>query len=375
MAGIYIHIPFCKKICSYCDFFKKTTLSLLPDYLTAIEREMADRSAYLGGETVETIYIGGGTPSVLSTDQLERIFSIILRYYKIGSGYEITLEANPDDLTRDYLSALSGSTPINRLSIGIQSFHDDDLKMLNRRHNALQAERCIDLARDAGFRNISIDLIYGLPGLSTSAWKENLDIAFTLDVPHISAYHLTLGPGTALTRMHDRGLIRIPEEEESARQFFMLNRIAGERGFVHYEISNLAREGFLSRHNSNYWLGKKYLGLGPSAHSFDLVSRQWNVSNLPKYFEALLQGGSYYSSEDLDIKSRYNEYLMLSLRTCQGVSIPVTSREFGEKYTRLFEHRITPLLQTEWMIRNDDTIILTPAGWLVSDYIVSRLLL
>ncbi len=375
MAGIYIHIPFCKKICSYCDFFKKTTISLLPDYLTALEREMADRATYLGGETVDTVYIGGGTPSVLSAEQLERIFSVIHRYHKIGPGFEITLEANPDDLTRDYLSALSGSTPINRLSIGIQSFHDDDLRILNRRHNALQAERCIDLAKDAGFRNISIDLIYGLPGLSSLAWKENLDIAFSMDVPHISAYHLTLEPGTALSKMHERGLITIPEEDESARQFFMLNRMAGERGFVHYEISNLAREGFLSRHNSNYWLGKKYLGLGPSAHSFDLVSRQWNISNLQKYIEALLHEGSYYSTEDLDIKTRYNEYLMLSFRTYQGVSIPVTSREFGEKYTSFFERQITPLLHTDWLIRRDDSVILTPAGWLVSDYIVSRLLL
>jgi oxygen-independent coproporphyrinogen-3 oxidase len=374
MAGLYLHIPFCRKLCSYCDFFKTTVLSRIPDYLLSVEKEMIDRNSYLDGEALETIYLGGGTPSVFEAVQLKDIFSKVKQCFEVLPECEITLEANPDDLTREYLRFLYQSTPVNRLSIGIQSFNDNDLKMLNRRHTSEQAIQSIIEAREAGYRNIGIDLMYGLPGMTKLDWKKNLDLAFSLGVQHISAYHLTVEPHTALSRTLIRGLLQLPEEDESAGQFFMLNSMAGENDFIHYEISNLAKSGFISKHNANYWQRKKYLGLGPSAHSYNLVSRQWNVSNVAIYTDALVNGKSYYVSEELDKRIRYNEYIMLSLRTCWGVRISEILQEHGKSMATVFENRIKPLLQTDWMVRQGDSVFLTPRGWLVSDYIVSRLL-
>ena len=374
MAGLYIHIPFCRKLCSYCDFFKTTVLSHIPGYLKSLEKEMEERISYLGGEPLETIYLGGGTPSVLPAAQLKEVFGRIEKCYEVLPECEITLEANPDDLTRHYLRSLYEMTPVNRLSIGIQSFNDDDLRMLNRRHTSEQARQCINEARETGYHNIGIDLMYGLPGMSQSTWKNNLDIAFSLGVQHISAYHLTIEPRTALSRTIGRGLLQLPEEDESTGQFFMLHSMAGEQDFMHYEISNLAKGGFISKHNANYWKRKKYIGLGPSAHSYNLVSRQWNVSNVGKYTEALVNGNSYYMSEELDKRTRYNEYIMLSLRTCWGVRVSEILREYGKSMANAFVNQIKPLLLTDWMIRQGDSVFLTPRGWMASDYIVSRLL-
>jgi oxygen-independent coproporphyrinogen-3 oxidase len=266
-------------------------------------------------------------------------------------------------------------TPVNRLSIGIQSFHDNDLAMLNRRHTAEQAKQCVVNARQAGYQNISLDLIYGLPGMSKDNWLTNLQIAFGLGVQHISAYHLTVEPQTSLFRKVNRGLLQLPAEEESRDQFFVMHTLAAEHEFLHYEISNLAKQGYISKHNTNYWRRKKYLGLGPSAHSFNLVSRQWNVSHVVKYIEALINGHPYFVSEELDDKTRFNEHLMLSLRTCWGVGISEIRQEYGERMASAFESQLESLLQTDWIVRRGDTIILTPSGWMVSDYIVSRLLL
>jgi oxygen-independent coproporphyrinogen III oxidase len=374
MAGLYIHVPFCRKICSYCDFYKTTATSLMPYYLSALDSEMSERASYLEGESLETIYFGGGTPSLIPLTALQKIFGKIYEYFRLAPDCEITVEANPDDLSRMYLSDLHSSTPVNRLSVGIQSFSDHDLKLLNRRHNSKQALTCIEDARKEGFRNITIDLIYGLPDMDLSAWRANLEIAFTLDVQHLSAYHLTIEPNTALARMTSRGLIHLPEEGDSSEQFLLLNKLAGEHGFVHYEISNLAKAGYRSQHNSNYWNRKKYLGLGPSAHSYNLVSRQWNVSHIRKYIEAVSNGNPYSESEVLDETTRYNEYLMLSLRTDRGISLKQIANEFGQQVADNLEKNIRLMRSAEWIRQQDDSLRLTPAGWMVSDYIVSRLI-
>jgi oxygen-independent coproporphyrinogen III oxidase len=374
MAGLYIHVPFCRKICSYCDFYKTAMTSLMPDYLSALDREMAERAAYLEGEVLETIYFGGGTPSLIPVAGLQKIFERIYENFRLAPDCEITIEANPDDLSSTYLQVLRSSTPVNRLSVGIQSFSDHDLKLLNRRHNAKQALQSIEDARNAGFKNITIDLIYGLPDMDLQAWRSNLEIAFLLDVQHLSAYHLTIEPNTAMSRMTSQGLIHLPEEGDSSEQFLLLNKLAGEYGFVHYEISNLAKNGYLSQHNSNYWKQKKYLGLGPSAHSFNLVSRQWNMSHIRKYIEAISTGSLYSESEMLDEKTKFNEYLMLSLRTNRGISMSHIVHEFGQPVADSLEKNIRLIRSTEWIRRQDDCIRLTAAGWMVSDYIVSRLM-
>jgi oxygen-independent coproporphyrinogen III oxidase len=375
MAGLYIHIPFCRKICSYCDFYKTTQSSYLPDFLRALDHELNERVSYLAGEKLETVYLGGGTPSLIPVGQLEKLFMAIERNHPLTSDCEITLEANPDDLRAGYLQDLHNHTPINRLSIGIQSFHEGDLKLLNRRHTAQQAVECVDQARHAGFGNITVDLIYGLPDMNSQSWQENLDIVFSLGVQHLSAYHLTIEPNTALARMKSRGLVNLPGDDQSSEQFILLHKTALEHDFMHYEISNLAREGFMSQHNCNYWKQKKYLGLGPSAHSYDLVSRQWNISNIHQYIACIADGKPYAESERLDLKTKYNEYLMLSLRTVWGIKADVIRDEFGASYVTILEENLRTMLSPDWFIRQGSSIRLTPAGWMVSDYIVSRLMM
>ncbi len=374
MAGLYIHVPFCRKICSYCDFYKTTATSLMPDYLFALESEMTERAAYLEGESLETIYFGGGTPSLIPVARLKKLFEKIYENFRIAPDCEITIEANPDDLSSTYLQVLRKSTPVNRLSVGIQSFSDHDLKLLNRRHNAKQALQSIEDAKNAGFSNITIDLIYGLPDMDLSAWRANLEIAFLLDVQHLSAYHLTIEPNTAMARMTSGGLIHLPEEGDISEQFLLLNKLSGDHGFVHYEISNLTKNGYLSQHNSNYWKQKKYLGLGPSAHSFNLVSRQWNVSHIRRYIEAISTGSLYSESEILDEKTKFNEYLMLSFRTDRGISMSHIVHEFGQQVADSLEKSIRSIGSTKWIRQQEDNIRLTPSGWMVSDYIVGRLI-
>jgi oxygen-independent coproporphyrinogen III oxidase len=374
MAGLYIHVPFCRKICSYCDFYKTTAVPVMPAFLSALETEMKERRPYLAGERLETIYFGGGTPSLIPVSGLQKIFETIVENFKLAPECEITLEANPDDLSASYLEDLHCSTPVNRLSVGIQSFSDEDLKLLNRRHNSKQAVESINNAKKAGFSNITIDLIYGLPHMDLPAWKQNLEMAFQLDVQHLSAYHLTIEPNTALARMTSRGLIHLPEEGVSSEQFLMLHNLAGEQGFLHYEISNLAKSGFWSKHNSNYWKQMKYLGLGPSAHSFNLVSRQWNVSHLGKYIEAMATGTACSESEILDKKTRFNEYLMLSLRTDQGISLDYIVNEFGQSHADSLMKNMRTIKSNEWIKEEGDIIRLTPEAWMVSDYIMRRLM-
>ncbi len=346
----------------------------MPDFLSALETEIGERAGYLDGEPLETIYFGGGTPSLIPLGGLQRIFGKISENFSLSPGCEITIEANPDDLSRHYLQELHHSSPVNRLSVGIQSFRDHDLKLLNRRHDSKQALQCIEDAKNAGFANITIDLIYGLPDMDLPAWKSNLEMAFSLDIQHLSAYHLTIEPNTALARMTSRGLIHLPEEGSSSEQFLLLNKMARLNGFEHYEISNLAKEGYMSQHNSNYWRQKKYLGLGPSAHSFNLDSRQWNVSSIRKYIDSIAEGSSYSESEILDEKTKFNEYLMLSLRTNRGISLSHIVQEFGQEVADLLEKKVRLTGSEDWIRQQDDGIRLTEAGWMVSDYIVSRLM-
>jgi oxygen-independent coproporphyrinogen-3 oxidase len=373
MAGIYIHIPFCKRICSYCDFYKTTFVSLLPEYINTLELELIQRNFYLEDEAVDTIYFGGGTPSVLSADDINRLILQIKSRFTISKSCEITLEANPDDLSPEYLIQLH-STDVNRLSIGVQSFMDKQLKVLNRRHSAVQAFQCIENAKNAGFNNISLDLIYGLPGMTHTEWVKNLETAFSLDIQHLSAYHLTIEPNTAFSRLSKRGLLQLPEEEESAAQFIVLHEWAMKNGFIHYEISNLCREGYYSTHNTNYWRSKKYLGIGPAAHSYNIESRQWNIADVKKYMNALRSDQSYFEKEPLAVKTRFNEYIMISLRTIWGVDLEQVFRDFGEKISADFERDLQPFIQSGKIIKQGNIVTMTPEAWLISDHILTRLM-
>lgn len=276
MAGIYIHIPFCKKLCSYCDFYHVMVQSDNKQYIDALNREAFMRRDYLGNQTVSTIYIGGGTPSVLQPSEIKSILDNISGNFSIDEKPEVTIELNPDDVNDDFLDGLK-KTIVNRISIGIQSWRDQDLKFMNRRHTASSAAIALDRIFDAGYDNVTIDLIYGLPGMKAADWASNLDISFSYNIKHLSAYHLTIEPGTMLGKMKEKGTLSEIDEDESASQFQLLIEKAVAAGFIHYEISNFGLPGFLSVHNSNYWKQVSYLGLGPSAHSFNGYSRQWNV--------------------------------------------------------------------------------------------------
>jgi oxygen-independent coproporphyrinogen-3 oxidase len=375
MAGIYIHIPFCKRVCSYCDFYKTTVLSFIPDYLTALEKELEIRKSYLGAESVETIYIGGGTPSLLNDVQLAGIFEKINRNFTLEADCEITLEANPDDLNPGYLRNIIKNTPVNRLSIGVQSFHDADLRFLNRRHNVSQALSCIRDSQSLGFHNLSIDLIYGIPGMTLEKWTQNLERAFFLDIQHLSAYHLTVEKGTSLHKKLGNGDIKTVPEEESLRQFAVLGKMAAEHAFIHYEISNLAREGFFSKHNSNYWNEKKYLGVGPGAHSYDLKSRQWNIPDAKKYIEAIDRNELFFESEELDDMTRYNERLMVTLRTRRGLNAESMLQDFGEEKFQEFLKAVQPHILYGYIFKEGRYFRMTEQGWLVSDRIIADMML
>ncbi|HSM49598.1 MAG TPA: radical SAM family heme chaperone HemW, partial [Draconibacterium sp.] len=289
MAGIYIHIPFCRRKCYYCDFYKTVNTSLTPKYIDALITEIVQRKNYLENEPVETIYFGGGTPSVLTRNEIVEILNTLHRHFTISPNVEITFEANPDDFSGDYLKEIY-QAGIRRLSIGIQSFQNEILQKMNRRHDAAQAIEAVENAAKTGFNDISADLIYGLPGLTHNQWKADLKRVFELPVQHLSAYHLTYHEGTAFYTWLKKGTLKELKEAESVSQFQILNEMAKENGFEQYEISNFAKNGKYSKHNSAYWLGVKYLGLGPSAHSFNSISRRWNVAHIESYIKALESG-------------------------------------------------------------------------------------
>ncbi len=373
MAGLYIHVPFCAKRCLYCDFFSNTEMKYKEPYVTALIRELEIRKDYIGNEPLETIYFGGGTPSQLQATDFERIFDAIQRLFDTSGCKEVTLEANPDDMTPEYVAGLR-RFPFNRISMGVQSFKAEDLRFLNRRHDREQALRAVELCKENDLANISIDLIYGLPGQTLKEWESNLDVAIRLDIPHISAYHLIYEEGTALYKLKEAGKISPVEEEVSVSLFTSLIDRLTANGYLHYEISNFARPGMISRHNSSYWTGKKYLGAGPSAHSYNGESRQWNVSSLPAYIRGIESGSPEVEVEELDINTRYNDFIITGLRTMWGVNLTEIQGQFGNDKLIYCQKQATPYLKQGLLIEKDATLTLSRNGIFISDSIMSDLL-
>ncbi|MCL3850733.1 radical SAM family heme chaperone HemW [Parabacteroides sp. GYB001] len=373
MAGLYIHVPFCAKRCLYCDFFSNTEMKYKEPYVTALIRELEIRKDYIGNEPLETIYFGGGTPSQLQATDFERIFDAIQRLFDISGCKEVTLEANPDDMTPEYVASLR-TFPFNRISMGVQSFKAEDLRFLNRRHDREQALRAVELCKENDLSNISIDLIYGLPGQTLKEWESNLDRAIHLDIPHISAYHLIYEEGTALYKLKEAGKISPVEEEVSVSLFTSLIDRLTANGYLHYEISNFARPGMISRHNSSYWTGKKYLGAGPSAHSYNGESRQWNVSSLPAYIRGIESGSPEIEVEELDISTRYNDFIITGLRTMWGVNLTEIQGKFGKDKLIYCQKQAAPYLKQGLLIEKDENLTLSRNGIFISDSIMSDLL-
>ena len=374
MSAIYLHIPFCKSRCIYCDFYSTTRTELKRHYIHALCRELEIRHDYLPQEPVRTVYFGGGTPSLLEEADFRQIFQTLDTVYGLQEAEEITLEVNPDDLTPTYADMLS-TLPFNRVSMGIQTFDDATLKLLNRRHTSRQAFDAISYLRHAGFNNLSIDLIYGLPGETDFRWESDLRQAVALDVEHISAYHLTYEEGTPLYRMLKTQRVKEVDEDSSLRFFTSLMDTLAVAGYVHYEISNFCKPGMHSRHNTSYWQGIPYLGCGPGAHSYNICSREWNKPSLTGYIEALEQGRRLFQREELDNDTRYNEYVMTRLRTHQGASPQEVADLYGDDLRRYFMTCAAPHLAAgRLQSGSDGRIRLTRAGLFVSDGIISDLM-
>ncbi len=371
MAGIYIHIPFCLQACHYCDFHFSTSLKNKLELLRAIDKELLVRKNYLSkGELINSIYFGGGTPSILSREELSRIFDTIYSNYNISESAEITLEANPEDLNSEKLRALK-NTPVNRFSIGIQSFFEDDLKFMNRAHSVQKAVASVKGAQDAGFENISIDLIYGTPTLSDEKWKQNLQTAFDLKVKHISSYCLTVEEKTALHTFVQIGKVKNVDEEKSATQFEILLEAMQKNNFVQYEISNFCFNNYYSQHNSNYWLKKKYLGVGPSAHSFNEVSRQWNIKNNALYIKGIDENKLNFEIETLTPSQNYNEYIMTGLRTMWGISLAHIENVFGKDVLIHCKNEANKYSNSGYIDEKNNCIFLTSKGKLLADKIAA----
>jgi len=372
MAGIYIHVPFCKQACLYCNFHFSTNLALQNDFTAALLKEIELRIPYLNGETVETIYFGGGTPSLLSSASIRRILEAIHRNFKISSGPEITLESNPDDMQPELLQEWN-KIGINRLSIGVQSFFTEDLIWMNRAHNGEQAVRAVEEAKKSGFDNFSLDLIYGSPGLTDEKWVQNLRTAISLEPPHLSCYALTVEPKTVLHKLiKDKKTPDIQPDVQSG-QFFAGIQLLESAGYEHYEISSFAQPGKRSRHNSAYWQSQKYLGLGPSAHSFNGTSRQWNISNNALYIRALSEDKLDYEQEVLQPRDRLNEYIMTSLRTMEGLDLQFVSENFGKEMGIRLENLAGTYIGRQHMERKAEKLILTKSGKIFADGIAAAL--
>ena len=423
MAGIYIHIPFCKSKCGYCGFYSLPSLKLKDRFLEALKAEIVERNDYFKQRshcgldpqspalkdnhdipTINTIYFGGGTPSLLSVAEVEDLLLLINKYYPVASNAEITLEANPDTLSLEYLKDLHG-IGVNRLSIGIQSFFDDDLRYLSRRHDSLYARQCIEWAKQAGFSNISIDLIYGLPTSNAEQWNRNLDIFIDYGLPHLSAYALTLEPNAILTKQIELGKALPVSDDDALRDYDILCRRAAENGYLHYEISNFCKMGMHSKHNASYWFGTPYIGFGPSAHSYDGTSRQWNVSSVEKYCEAFSAASrhceersnpeteaydldcfvvpprndakrvqdSVLEVEQLTLEQQYDEYVMLRLRTHWGIDLKYMKREMGERFSSYCEQHAQPLIAQGRLSQTREFLYLTDEQMLFADAVAETL--
>ncbi|WP_223266514.1 radical SAM family heme chaperone HemW [Gelidibacter gilvus] len=369
--GIYIHIPFCKQACHYCDFHFSTSLKKKDELVNALAKELVLRKDEFKNQNVETIYFGGGTPSLLSIEELQFLIDEVYKNYKVSENPEITIEANPDDLTHQKLNDYAAS-PINRLSIGIQSFFEEDLKLMNRAHNSDEAKKCLEEATKH-FDNISIDLIYGIPGMSNERWIQNLEIALAFNIPHISSYALTVEPKTALATFIKKGIIKNVDDDLAQEQFHIMIEKLEAAGFIHYELSNFGKPGYFSRNNSAYWQGKPYLGIGPSAHSFDGKHRGWNVRNNSKYIQSLNENVIPIETETLSTTDKYNEYVMTGLRTIWGVSIEKVEKEFGELYKNYLLEQSQKHIIRQLLYLDDGKLLVTKKGKFLSDGIASDL--
>lgn len=371
MSGIYIHIPFCKQACHYCDFHFSTSMGKKEAMIAALQKELILRKDEFKDEIVETIYFGGGTPSVFSSEEINSIIDAVYANYLVVADPEITLEANPDDLSKEKIVQLADSR-INRLSIGIQSFFEEDLKMMNRAHTSIEATESLSLATRY-FDNISIDLIYGIPGMSNERWEENIEKALSFSIPHISSYALTVEPKTALANFIKNGIIKNVDDAVAQEHFNILLDKMEEAGFESYEISNFGKPGYFSKNNTAYWQQKKYIGIGPSAHSFDGVERGWNINNNPKYIKSISNNELPSEIEVLSKTDQYNEYVMTGLRTIWGVSLSRIENEFGQKYYIYLLEQADKYINEQLLYIDDDILLATKKGRFLADGIASHL--
>ncbi len=370
-AGIYIHIPFCKKACVYCNFHFSTSLQLKPDMLRAIQKEIIERKGYLPNKKIQSIYFGGGTPSLLSGGEVQSIINLIQQQYYVASDAEITLEANPDDLNQEYLETILHAG-VNRISIGIQSFDDNDLKWMNRSHDAAQAENSLKLIAAAGFKKVTADLIYGIPGSTHEAWRNHIEKVIPY-INHISCYALTVEPKTVLQHLITKGKSLPVDENHTAEQFEILTTTLKAAGFEHYEISNFAKNGAYALHNTAYWMGNHYLGIGPSAHSYNGIERAWNISNNAIYIKNIFDEISFNEIEILTPVQQMNEMILTSLRTMWGLDVALFRARFGEKNAGTLEKQFPKLIQDQLIDIKGTQAIITDRGKFISDGIISNL--
>ena len=371
MSGIYIHIPFCKQACYYCNFYFSTSLKKKDELLNCLVKEISLRKKELKGDLIESIYFGGGTPSLLSTEEIQVLIDAVYNNFKVVENPEITLEANPDDLSEEKIIELSQS-PVNRLSIGIQSFFEYDLKLMNRAHNVHEAKKCLEIATKY-FDNISVDLIYGIPDCSNEQWLANIRTALSFGIPHISSYALTVEPETALASFVKKGIIKNVDDDKAEEQFVILTDELSKAGFIHYELSNFGKNDFFSRNNSSYWLGKSYLGIGPAAHSFNGKQRSWNVQNNAIYIKKITQNKLPIQRETLSVTDRYNEYVMTGLRTIWGVSLEKINKDFGANYVKYLQMQSEKFITQELLYIENNILKTTKKGKFLSDGLASDL--
>jgi oxygen-independent coproporphyrinogen-3 oxidase len=373
MSGIYIHIPFCKQACHYCDFHFSTSMKKKDEMVLALAKEIELRKNESQNEIIETIYFGGGTPSVLTIDDIRFLIDKVYEHYKVIENPEITLEANPDDLDNETILHYANS-PINRLSIGVQSFFEDDLQLMNRAHNSAEAKKCLEFATQH-FDNISIDLIYGMPNMSNEKWVQNIETALSFNIPHISSYALTVEPKTALHKMIKVGTVPKLDDDLAQQHFHILIDTLQEKGFVHYELSNFGQPNYFSKNNTAYWLGKKYIGIGPSAHSYNGESRSWNIANNSLYLKAIAENKLPSETETLSKTDQYNEYIMTGLRTIWGVSLERIETEFGTKYLDYLQQQAEKFISDNLLEIENNILKTTKKGKFLSDGIASDLFL
>ncbi len=373
MAGIYIHIPFCKQRCSYCAFYSTTLYNIRERYVDALCKEIAMRKEYAGGAPIETIYLGGGTPSTLSMEQLKRICDTVYAAYQVSPTAEVTIECNPDDLTPEFLTQLK-QLPFNRISMGVQSFNDTQLKRLGRRHNADKARQAIRNAREAGYDNISIDLIFALPGSTIAEWEHDLESAIALRPDHLSAYNLTYEEGTPMHRALERGDFTELSEEENIAQFQILISRLKEAGYRHYEISNFALPGRESRHNSSYWNDTPYIGCGAAAHSYNGTSRQWNIADIQEYIKGIESNNPNFEIEELTEEERYNDTILTRLRTAEGIPLEWMKKKFGKRLNDYMQSAAGKEIALGNMKEKDGFLSLTEKGIFISDAVIRELI-